>query len=225
MDASAPLLTQWNNSGRLTDYDITQDAARSYRGMQDAVLRHGQHGEADVQPLQPVTCGGAADGPRSELQEQLIARLEGAGIVARGDRSVRFRRRRRHREPCDRAAAKVASSHGPPDFRGRPGRIGRLRVAGRSTVVRNSGPAAIGARHERSIGRAGVVSGKTISNTSIVALGLETAGAAGVVAAGATLAFGASPRAAGIAALIGAAVGGAFGSWLGYEIKSSFPSA
>lgn len=72
---------------------------------------------------------------------------------------------------------------------------------------------------------AGVVSGKTISNTSIVALGLETAGAAGVVAAGATLAFGASPRAAGIAALIGAAVGGAFGSWLGYGIKASFPSA
>ena len=75
---------------------------------------------------------------------------------------------------------------------------------------------------DRTLG-AGVVSGKTISNTSIVALGLETAGAAGVVAAGATLAFGASPRAAGIAALIGAAVGGAFGSWLGYENQVELP--
>ena len=72
---------------------------------------------------------------------------------------------------------------------------------------------------------AGAVSGKTIGNTSIVALGLETAGAAGVVAAGATLAFGGSTKAAGIASLIGALVGGAFGSWLGYEIKSSIPSA
>ncbi|HXB28133.1 MAG: hypothetical protein ACYDDA_04745 [Acidiferrobacteraceae bacterium] len=72
---------------------------------------------------------------------------------------------------------------------------------------------------------AGVVSSKTISNTSIAALGLETAGAAGVVVGGATLAFGGSPRAAGIAAVIGAVLGGAFGSWLGYEIKASFPSA
>jgi hypothetical protein len=72
---------------------------------------------------------------------------------------------------------------------------------------------------------AGVISPKAIGNTSIVALGLETAGAAGVVAAGATLAFGGSPRAAGIAALIGTVIGGAFGSWLGYEIKASIPSA
>ena len=70
---------------------------------------------------------------------------------------------------------------------------------------------------------AGVASGKTISNTSIVALGLETAGAAGVVAAGATLAFGASPRAAGIAALIGAAVGGAFGSLAGPPDQGQLP--
>ena len=72
---------------------------------------------------------------------------------------------------------------------------------------------------------AGAVSGKTIGNTSIVALGLETAGAAGVVAAAGTLAFGGSPRAAGIAGLVGVVVGGIFGSWLGYEIKASIPGA
>jgi hypothetical protein len=78
--------------------------------------------------------------------------------------------------------------------------------------------------NDRLVG-AGVVSPGTLGNSSIVALGLETAGAAGVVVGGATLAFGASPRAAGIAAVIGAVIGGAFGSWLGYEIKQSIPNA
>ena len=72
---------------------------------------------------------------------------------------------------------------------------------------------------------AGAVGTKTLSNSAIVALGLEAGGAAGVVAAAGTLAFGGSPRAAGIAGLVGVVVGGIFGSWLGYEIKASIPGA
>lgn len=83
-NASDALLTQWNNYSGLTDLYITQNAASIVQGLQDTVLQAGQNYQPMLATVSPALAAALPTGPDLSVQKQLIARLEGAGIVARG---------------------------------------------------------------------------------------------------------------------------------------------
>ena len=87
-DASDALVTQWNNFSGLSDVQITQQAASVLQAYQDTVLQAGQQYQPMLADHSPALAAALPTGPDKSLQNQLIARIEGAGILARGTLKV-----------------------------------------------------------------------------------------------------------------------------------------
>jgi hypothetical protein len=87
-DSSAALLDQWNNFAGLPDVQVTQQAASILEAYQDTVLQAGQQYQPSLATVSPALAAALPTGPDKSLQKQLIARIEGAGILARGTLKV-----------------------------------------------------------------------------------------------------------------------------------------
>lgn len=78
------LVAEWNLAAGQTDYYITENAASILQSLQQTVLNVGQTLRPTLAQNSPGLLAALAEGPSHDLQAQLIASIEGAGILAHG---------------------------------------------------------------------------------------------------------------------------------------------